>query len=379
MFKDKIHIFQFSTNPVCAPYRLEIPGEQLNRNENVKVTRFSHLDNNLYSAIVNHADMIILQRLPMTPILSKICNALNALGKLIVYEIDDDLLDLNPESRYAQLVPEDYPVNIKKSIMACQAIQCSTKKLADQIKKIHPEVAILENQFDQISPPSQKEKEAGPIIVGYAAGEDHLLDWMTIKDKYNEVIVQLENAGHSIETWIIGDKEIYSSVAGNKKRYFPFQPRDKYLELLKYFDISIIPLADNPFNHCKSDIKFIESAASNTAVLASEIVYGNSVKYGETGLLFKTSEEFGKYLARMIQSPEMIRNLSDNALDYVNKNRLIGKHIKKWERTYLDWYRHKSELFHNTPLKQRNFMYEYATTAGSSKKQAGSQKIAVNY
>ncbi len=350
MKKANIHIFQYASNPVCSPYRLDYPGDLLNQQQGITVTRFTKLNAKVLREVINHADMLIVQRLPMSPVVNKIFAELHKRGILMIFEIDDDLLHLNPNSEYAKQVPEDYGLRITNSILASQAVQCSTFALADKISKYHPEVAVLENQLPKIPAFSEKDFTNRPVIIGYAAGEHHLTDWLIIKDQYNLIISELESSGHNLETWIIGDLAIFESLTTKRKKFFPLLPCLKYLELLKLFDISIIPLADTEFNQCKSDIKFLESAACGAVVLASSVVYSNAIKNGETGLLYGSAEEFGDYLKELVSNHEQRTIIAQNAHKYVSKNRLLERHISNWENTYLNWYGNREELLRNTPV-----------------------------
>ncbi len=41
MDTESIQIYQYVTNPVCSPYRLENPGNLLNQRPGIKVTQFT--------------------------------------------------------------------------------------------------------------------------------------------------------------------------------------------------------------------------------------------------------------------------------------------------------------------------------------------------
>jgi len=353
--KERFHIFQFATSPVCAPYRLWAPGKHLARHENFKVTAFEQMDGKILRSLLKDGDMLIVQRVTMSQKFFKLLTAVNQSGILLVYEIDDDLLNLDPDSRFARTVPGDFSNRIKQAISFSHAVQCSTHRLAKVISEFHREVVVLENQLEHLPPPVDKKMQVRPLIIGYAAGEHHWLDWQTVKDAYNRVIAELENSGHKIETWIMGDKEIYESLDTQNKKYFPLAGHEEYLEMLSCFDISLIPLSDSTFNRSKSDVKFLESASRGCAVIASTTVYSDSIKHEQTGLLFSDQEEFQACLKSLICNPRCIPQLGKNAYNYIKKNRLLSRHINKWEATYRRWFENKSALLSNVPAKQ-NFV-----------------------
>jgi glycosyltransferase involved in cell wall biosynthesis len=71
------------------------------------------------------------------------------------------------------------------------------------------------------------------------------------------------------------------------------------------------------------------------AVLASPVVYGESLRPGETGLLFHDPESFGRELRRLIADASLRRRLARQAYEYVRQERLQIRHF----RSRYDWYR----------------------------------------
>ena len=79
---------------------------------------------------------------------------------------------------------------------------------------------------------------------------------------------------------------------------------DTYMDLLGDCEVSLMPLADNGFNRAKSDLKFIEAGACRVAALASDVVYGDTIEEGRTGLLFRDAAELQEKLLRLVAMPE---------------------------------------------------------------------------
>ncbi len=48
-----------------------------------------------------------------------------------------------------------------------------------------------------------------------------------------------------------------------------------------------MPLLDNPFNRCKSDLKFIEAASHRVTAIASPTAYADTIVDGQTGIIFQ--------------------------------------------------------------------------------------------
>jgi glycosyltransferase involved in cell wall biosynthesis len=334
----KLKIYQLESNTVCSPYRLIYPGNALNRSSDIEVKLLSDFGQSQCDELLGEADLFIIQRMEMVPHLRELILALNRREILVVYEIDDDLLHLDPESRQAALDSRDRAVHIEECIRACQAVQCSTLSLASTLAGIHSEVVVLENQLDRVPAFGEKAPRSRTTIVGYAAGADHGHDWPVVRDAYNRAVADLSSQGVEIETWIVGDPQVYDSITSPRKRFFPIMPRDGYLKLLAHVDVSLIPLKDCAFNASKSDVKYLESAAMGTPVLASNIAYERTIVDGETGLLFRNGEEFASQLRRLVTDKAFALRIAKAAHSYVEENRVIDQHAAKWASTYLDWH-----------------------------------------
>ena len=104
----------------------------------------------------------------------------------------------------------------------------------------------------------------------------------------------------------------------------------------------MLPLRDSEFNRSKSDLKFIECAGNGAVVLASPVVYGNTIVEGKTGFIYRDNREFTNKLNLLIKNRNLRRMVAEKAYAYVRFNRLMSQHYM--ER--LDWYR---ELFARLP------------------------------
>ena len=353
MNRRKLKVYQLESNSVCAPYRLIYPGDALNRLTDVAVTLFRDFGQREYDEVLREADIFVIQRMQLVPDLAELIDELNGKGIIVAYDLDDDLLHLDPASKQAALNPGNYATRIESCIRACQCVQCATEQLAALLAGIHPEVTVLENQLDHVPPFVERPAQQHATIVGYAAGTDHGHDWPLLRDAYNRSVAALARRGFEIETWIIGDPEIFESVESPHKRLLRLLPRDDYMKFLGAVDISVMPLKDSVFNRSKSDIKYLESAAMGTPVLASDLVYGRTIRDGETGLVFRSAEEFATQLTRLVIDRSQARRIADAAYRYVKENRLIDQHAARWASVYQAWHARREELLTRTAAKAR--------------------------
>ena len=116
------------------------------------------------------------------------------------------------------------------------------------------------------------------------------------------------------------------------------------MELLQQSEICLLPLLPSRFNRMKSDLKYLEAAASGAAALANPTVYADTLVPGETGLLYETETEFERALTRLIEDATLRRRLASNAWEWVQENRLLSMHYRERVEWYESLYSRYDEL-----------------------------------
>ena len=145
----------------------------------------------------------------------------------------------------------------------------------------------------------------------------------------------LADRGDSVQIRIVHDWAFYDALETEGKEYEKFCAYDRYVEILRSADVAILPLNPTRFNLCKSDLKFIECAAHGVVAMASPTVYGESIRDGETGLLFRSPEEFEAGLNRLLDDAALRRSIIEEAHRYVAEERMLSGHF----RERYEWYR----------------------------------------
>lgn len=78
---------------------------------------------------------------------------------------------------------------------------------------------------------------------------------------------------------------------------------------MRRFDIGLVPLKDNKFNECKSELKGLEYSILGIPYLASPLpAYRRLVKDGENGILCGRPREWYSSLSKLIED-ELLRNM----------------------------------------------------------------------
>lgn len=261
---------------------------------------------------------------------------------LLMQELDD-----NPV-----LWQEDYIHTHYVDFIGCHAIQVSTPALAELMKQYNPHVFVLENELAHLPEPRSYAAK-GPVTLFFGAANREA-DWQEIMPALNRV---LRRFGKRVQVKVIFDTKFYDALETTHKELIGqeymkgYAPYPVYEAALHSADISLLPLRDTEFNRMKSDLKFIESAGNGAVVLASPTVYEDSVKQGETGLIYHSPQEFEEQLELLIGNRTRRLEIARAAYAYVRGNRLMAQHYEARVQLYRNLVAHWAEL--DRALQQR--------------------------
>ena len=239
-----------------------------------------------------------------------------------VYELDDDLLNLDPSNPgYAFYEQAHIRANLKRNIQCADAVTVSTMQLAELVSKLNPRVYIVPNTV----PKSLLEFErttAPALTVGWAGSATHDMDWKEVSPHVKRFL----HRNRDVQFHDIG--EAYGSRFGldGRYRHTPWTDTVGALWSAIDFDIGLAPLRDHRFNRSKSPLKALEYAALGIPVIASDVgPYREFVAHYETGYLVKKDYQWGHYLHALARDPFLRKDMGRAA-----RNLAWGYIIENW-------------------------------------------------
>lgn len=213
----------------------------------------------------------------------------------LVFETDDHLLAPDPSGLPWLLDPE-----LRATIVEClglaSLVTVSSDALAEVLRPHNPNVAVLPNAIHEdllgIQRPHREQ-----VTVGWAAGATHLQELAILQQPVAEL-----RRRERFELHLVGMD--YRPLLG-PGRWTGWQPNiwDYYRQV--DFDIALCPLADTPFNVCRTPIKALEAAALGIPVVASDVEpYRGFVVDGVTGFLCRSPDDWQRRLRDLIADPD---------------------------------------------------------------------------
>jgi SAM-dependent methyltransferase len=229
---------------------------------------------------------------------------------------------------------------------AVHAIQTTTGPLAAVLGQQNPEIAIFPNALTRVHVP--RNFQAPGRLTLFFGGLNREEEWPPYIEALNAVAAL---AGERLLFRIVADRGLFDALQTPHKQFTPLCDYETYQDLLAQSEICLMPLADTPFNRCKSDLKFIEAASFRVAALATPTVYGDSIENGRTGLIFHDAAELRRQLAHLVADPGRAQALADAAREEVAGKRMLAYQLADREGWYRSLWARREEL--NRALLER--------------------------
>lgn len=248
----------------------------------------------------------------------------------------DDLLELNEDNPHAvEHKIADAQNVIRKTLEIADAVTCTNEYLAKHLKSINPNVYVLSNYMDMQRWDLPKNRNnSNRIRIGWAGSSTHFNDLKFIIP----ALIKAKNEFAQIDYFFMGETRI--------KELFPFHvetvmgvPFDMYPSRLHglRLDIALAPLLSTPFNHAKSNIKFLEYAIAQYPGIYSPTVYrerGNHDFEPKFGIVAEDQDHWYRAIKHYIDYPERREEVRENAYTLVKRRFDLQKHAQEWLKVY---------------------------------------------
>ena len=133
-----------------------------------------------------------------------------------------------------------------------------------------------------------------------------------------------------------GVYEYYKRIITNdykNENYTALPTTDVYSYGLHYnsFDVALAPLRNTEFNTKKSELKVIEAGFHKKGLVVSDVKPYTDICNAKNSIVVKYSEDWVKGVKRLIESPALLEDLSEQLYLDVQKFHISEVNKKRWE------------------------------------------------
>jgi hypothetical protein len=240
----------------CSFYRSAGVLKDLRRKTDHNITLMQMNQAPMNWSFLTQFDAVMYQR-PFSKDCLNICGYLKQCGIKLWLDYDDNLFALNPENpTYALYNNPETQTNIKNMLGLADAVSVPTEYLRQAYSEFNKNIYVVPNAFHDtlFTRPEVKPRTNNVIWRG---PEAHIFDLMSHSKELNQITKDFPEwrfmfAGFS--PWFLSET--------NNKGHIPSMDIVMYMKML--FDMAPsclhVPLADNSFNRCKSNIAYLEGS-----------------------------------------------------------------------------------------------------------------------
>lgn len=308
------------------------------------------------SQAAQNADIVVFHRAEDKKKL-ELMHILKKMGKKIVYDNDDTYKDIGAV-RANDYINEE---RLKKGfanlnniadqfIIEADLVTTTTEFLADEYRKLNPNVVVLPNCIDPFfyDEPLRNETDVVRIGVTGSIGVSSDIEIVAPIIKHYEHDPRVKIVFFSLppnrkENPVVGEiyKEEYAFLDSVDVEWHATVNADEYYDKLNSLklDMMIIPRQDNYFNRCKSNLKFIEASMFEIPCIAQGFADGKSPYQVNPEdqkhlKLVMDNKDWIPEIEKMINDKEGRREMGRKAHEYVLQNYNIDDKAHLWEEAY---------------------------------------------
>jgi glycosyltransferase involved in cell wall biosynthesis len=323
-------------------YRVRMPAEALAKSgAEVRIIGMDEVARN--QGYIESADAVVIWRAAWCEEIESAISAARKSGTKIIFDVDDlmvdpalaktEVIDGIRSQGFAECSIGDLYARIQKCMVAADYCTCPTRPLASAMRDYHKSVFLLPNGFDETRYRRSRMATAeraragsdGLFRIGYAAGSrTHQKDFSCavvavarVLREHPEcrlVLFRLETSADYTSCLIPEEFPELDGLA-HQIEWRRLVPVDDLSSELIRFDINLAPLeVGNSFCEAKSELKYLEAALVGVPTVASPTVpFADAIRHGTTGFLASSTEEWYESLKRLVEDPELRRQVGTEA------------------------------------------------------------------
>jgi glycosyltransferase involved in cell wall biosynthesis len=182
----------------------------------------------------------------------------------------------------------------------CDATIGTNEYICNILEKYYKKPSYIINNFlnsEQIETSEKlykqkKQKKNKDFKIGYFSGTpSHINDFKTVVSELTFLLEKYKDIKIEIVGFMEFPEDFKKFVYSGQVTHSPLVDFITLQKKISEVDLNIIPLLDNEFTNCKSELKFFEAAIVGTVTCATPtFVYSDNIIEGKTGFLCKEGE-----------------------------------------------------------------------------------------
>lgn len=258
------------------------------------------------------------------------------MGMPTVVDVDDNFWAL-PKSHigYSVVGPESLNVrSLERILRIADRVVTSTeplkKEIVDRGLVEESKITVIKNVCNSHNQYVGFKRPSNKVRYGFSGTKTHREDFKILL----RPLLQFASEHDNVQVITAVDPELYRmlrKLPEQKKLFVPACDYKYYPVQLGYFDVIMVPLANNAFNHSKSDIKILDAIVNGKPFVASAVEPYLEYKDSGAGYVIGNSEEEWYKAFTDLLSPEKRESFSNAGVELAKLHH-VSKSADSWKR-----------------------------------------------
>jgi glycosyltransferase involved in cell wall biosynthesis len=249
----------------------------------------------------------------------------------LVLEVDDDLFSTHPTSTIAHgfFSRPEIQANLKSNIQVAHLVTVTTEALAERIRPLNPNVAILPNCIPQALLDHTPQRRDDVVTVGWAGSPTHQIDWHRNAEPIARVIKRHPEAEMHLMGW--APDRLCQLLPENRRRFTGWIASVDELHRAIDYHIGVVPLWNNTFNVAKSDVKLLELSALGIPAVCSDVGPYRLSGPSASARMVRSGNDWARHLTALIADEAARKEQGEAAKEWA-ATRTVEGNIHLWEQ-----------------------------------------------
>lgn len=270
---------------------------------------------------------------------------LKAIGKRIVYDVDDDFFNISPDNPVYHIFGRDQQMAAAHCMKLADVVTTTTDEMAERMRAVAEpkEIVVIPNALNPDDGWVQTPLIGSPDGLRrmfWQGSATHGDDWMECAEAVDKVMV----ATNDVRMVILGFlPPVVQSFLGrphwrSRVEFLSFSDPETYFEIVKHVraEVGLAPLQNSLFNKAKSSIKWLEYSLIGMPTVASGYTpYAEIIEEGEDGFLAWCTEDWFKHLMACLDNKLLRSKIVVAARKKVRLAFDIRETVKEWKRVLM--------------------------------------------
>ncbi len=276
------------------------------------------------------ADVVVIQRHLDVHVMKIITTAVR-LGKKIIFEIDDLLINLPEFLSHHKVNLARYAATLESILPQVDCITVTTKRLSQHLAQYARPTAVIPNcaGASGLMAINQNTWQAGVATLIVASSDAVLVDF--ILPAIAELMLRKDMA---LKVLVIGPPGNAFDKAGIQCTRMANLTYDEFKKFIRTISnpIGIIPLDDSVFSSCKSPVKYFDYSLAGIPVICSHVPpYSDVIENSVTGILVDNiTDSWVSAIEQLVLSLTKRKQITEQACTFVESEYSTVNAAKNW-------------------------------------------------